>query len=80
GGQAEFRAQTAGTTTAGGYTVPTELAKFLSEAQKATGPMYDEDICTVIPTASGNSIKLPTVDDTATTAEAHSEGVALTDD
>lgn len=79
-GQAEFRAQTAGTAAAGGYTVPTELAKFLSEAQKATGPMYDEDIVTVIPTNGGNPIKLPTIDDTASTAEAHTEGAALTDD
>lgn len=76
----EQRAQTAGTTAAGGFTVPTELSTTLVRAMKAWGPMYDEDICTVISTASGNSIKLPTVDDTGKTGGAHIEGAALTDD
>lgn len=76
----EFRAQTAGTTTAGGFTVPTELANEIVKTMKAWGPMYDEDICTVMTTASGNPIKIPTVDDTAVTAEKHTEAVALTDD
>ncbi len=76
----EQRAQTAGTTTAGGYTVPTELSTLLVRAMKAWGPMYDEDICTVIQTTSGNPIKMPTVDDTSKSAAAHTEGSALTDD
>lgn len=78
----EFRAQTTtgGSGTAGGYTVPTELANFIVKSMKAWGPMYSEDICTVINTASGNAIKIPTVDDTASTAEKHTEGTALTDD
>jgi HK97 family phage major capsid protein len=78
----EFRAQTTtgGSGTAGGYTVPTELANFIIKSMKAWGPMYDEDICSVVNTASGNAIKIPTVDDTSVTAEKHSEGVALTDD
>ncbi len=75
----EFRAQTT-TGAAGGYTVPTELAAFIVKAMKAWGPMYDEDICTVLNTASGAPIKIPTVDDTAVTAEAHTEGTPLTDD
>ena len=79
-GRAEFRAQTAGTTTAGGFTVPTELMQQIEIAMKAHGPMYDEDICTVISTSSGNPLKLPTVDDTSVTAEKHTEGTALTDD
>ncbi|MBX3536443.1 MAG: phage major capsid protein [Chelatococcus sp.] len=78
--KAEFRAQTVGTTTAGGYTVPTELADFIVKSMKAWGPMYDEDICTTINTSTGNAIKIPTVDDTASTAEDHTEGAALTDD
>jgi len=77
---AEKRAQTAGTTTAGGYTVPTELAQIIVKSMKAWGPMYDEDICTVFNTSSGNPMKLPTVDDTAVAAVSHTEGVALTDD
>lgn len=77
---AEKRIQTAGTTTAGGYTVPVELANVIIETMKAWGPMYDEEICTVMSTASGNQINLPTVDDTAVTAVKHTEGTALTDD
>jgi len=76
----EARAQTAGTTTAGGFTVPTTLADFIILSMKAWGPMYDEAICTPINTASGNSMKVPTVNDTASTAEAHTEATALTDD
>lgn len=75
----ELRAQTAGTTTAGGYTVPTELDANVIRSMKAWGPMYDEDICTVISTASGAPLKLPTVDDTAVTAGAHTEAAALGD-
>ncbi|BBF70196.1 phage major capsid protein [Sphingomonas bisphenolicum] len=76
----EERMQTAGTTTAGGYTVPTELAGFIDKAMKDWGPMYDEDICTVVSTTSGNPIKIPTVDDTAKSAGTHTEGTQLTDD
>lgn len=76
----ESRAQTAGTTTAGGYTVPTELMNQIAKAMKAWGPMYDEDVATSITTSSGNPMKLPTVDDTAVVAVAHTEGTALTDD
>lgn len=76
----ESRAQTAGTTTAGGFTVPTELIPMIDRAMKAWGPMYDEALCTVITTGSGNPMKLPTVDDTAVTAEPHTEAAALTDD
>ena len=78
-GVAEFRAQTAGTTTAGGFTVPTELANQIIKSMKAWGPLYDEDVCTTMNTASGNPIKIPTVDDTAVTAVAHTEATALTD-
>lgn len=76
----ESRAQTAGTTTAGGFTVPTTLANFIDRAMKAWGPMYDEDICSTISTSSGNAMKIPTVDDTSVTAAAHTEATALTDD
>lgn len=76
----ERRMQTAGTTTAGGYTVPTELASFIDRAIKDWGPMYDEAITTQLVTGSGNPIKIPTIDDTAKTAGAHTEGTALTDD
>ncbi len=77
--QDEFRAQSVGTSTAGGYTVPTELASQIIISMKAWGPMYDEAICTELNTASGNPIKIPTTDDTGVTAVAHTEGTALTD-
>lgn len=79
-GAAEFRTQTAGTSTAGGFTVPTELLNEIEKAMKAHGPMYDTDICRVITTSGGGSLKLPTVDDTAQSGGAHTEGAPLTDD
>ena len=79
GGATEFRAQTAGTTTAGGFTVPTELSNILIRAMRAWGPMYDEDICTVITTTGGNPIRIPYVDDTSSTAGGHTEAAALAD-
>jgi HK97 family phage major capsid protein len=76
----EKRIQTAGTAAAGGFTVPTELASIIVRTMKDWGPMYDEDICTVLNTASGNPIKLPTIDDTAKSGAKRAEGDALTDD
>lgn len=78
-GVAEFRGQsTSGT--AGGYTVPTDLATTIDKTLKMWGPMYDEAICNVITTASGNAIDFPKVDDTAVAVAQHSEGAAMTDD
>ncbi len=76
----EQRAQTTGTNTAGGYTVPTEMQAILIKSMAAWGPMYDEDVCTVIMTESGTSIQLPTVNDTAKTGVASTEGTTFTDD
>lgn len=81
--EAEKRVQvsTQGTsTTAGGYTVPVELSNVLVKSMKMWGPMYDEDICTTISTSNGVTIKIPTVNDTASTVVQHTEGAALTDD
>jgi HK97 family phage major capsid protein len=80
---AEFRVQTAGTTTQGGYTVPVTLANFIIKSMVAWGPMYDPGICTEILTTSGEQINIPTIDDTAVTVVRHlaaGEGVALVDD
>jgi HK97 family phage major capsid protein len=79
-GVAEFRAQTAGSNGAGGYTVPTELVASISETMKMHGPMYDEAICTVITTASGNPLDFPKVDDTGVAVVQHTEAGAMTDD
>lgn len=75
----EKRAQVVGTSTAGGYTVPVELANQIVKSMKAWGPMYDPGITNEITTSTGAVINIPTVDDTASTAGAHSEGTALTD-
>lgn len=76
----EQRALVAGTNSAGGYTVPTELQNILIRTMKDWGPMYDEAICTVMVTASGNVLTMPTVDDTAKGAAAHTEAGSVTDD
>ena len=76
----ETRIQKTATSAAGGYTVPTELADFIEKSMIATGPMYSSDLFTVLNTAGGQGINIPTVDDTAVTAVAHTEGGAVTDD
>ena len=76
----ESRIQVTGTNSAGGYTVPVELANFIDQAMAAYGPMYSEDICTTLNTSTGATFNIPTVNDTAVTAVAHTEGTALTDD
>jgi len=76
----EYRVQTGGTTTAGGFTVPTELATFIEKAMIATGPMYGNELFTVINSADGRTFNIPTVDDTTVAAEAHTEGTQPTDD
>jgi HK97 family phage major capsid protein len=77
---AESRAQTVGTAAAGGYTVPVELANELVKSMLAWGPMYDDNVARVINTPSGHTIKLTTVNDTASTAEPRAEMTAITDD
>ena len=78
--KAEFRMQVTTSGGPGGYTVPVELNDEIIKTMKDWGPMYDDAICTVLNTASGNQINLPTIDDTSVTAEKHTEGTALTDD
>lgn len=76
----EHRAQTSGTNSAGGFTVPTELQNILIRSMLAFGPMYSEDVATVITTTGGGELQMPTVNDTAVTAGVHTEGATLTDD
>jgi len=76
----EYRVQTGGTNSAGGFTVPTELATFIEKAMIATGPMYGNEFFTVINTVAGNPFNIPTVDDTTIATEAHTEGTQPTDD
>lgn len=78
-GATELRIQST-TNTAGGYTVPVTLANFIVKSMAMWGPMYEEGICTTIPTSSGEQINIPTIDDIAVTIVKHTEGTALTDD
>ncbi|MBV9549099.1 MAG: phage major capsid protein [Alphaproteobacteria bacterium] len=77
-GASEFRVQST-SNAAGGYTVPTTVAALVIKSMAAWGPMYDPGVCTEIVTGGGESIKLPTVNDTSVTAIANTEGSALTD-
>lgn len=76
----EQRAQTAGSNTAGGFTVPTELQTEIIRTMRAWGPMYDPAITSEIVTSSGYSLQYPTVNDTGNTAASSAEGVTLADD
>lgn len=76
----DTRAQVGSSNSAGGYTVPTELYGEIIKTMKLWGPLYDENVCTVMQTPGGGEIALPTVDDTTNEAGAHTEGAALTDD
>ena len=76
----EKRAQTSGTDSAGGFTVPEELANILIKSMLAWGPMYDPGVTQELVTSGGGKITMPTVNDTAVTAGAHTEGATLTDD
>ncbi|WP_114286017.1 phage major capsid protein [Candidatus Halocynthiibacter alkanivorans] len=60
----EARAQIAGVQAAGGYLVPDEMHQELIKVLAAWGPMYDDNICTVLPTTGGGTMPLPSVDDT----------------
>lgn len=78
--QGEKRTQVSTSGAAGGFTVPTTLAGFINVAMAAHGPMWDENVATVITTASGETIVLPGVDDTASEDTIHTQGDELTDD
>lgn len=78
-GKVEARAQTTANT-AGGYSVPEEMLREITRSMLAFGPMYDPGVTREIVTNGGNPMPWPTVDDTASTAGAHTEGATLTDD
>lgn len=77
--KAEHRAQTT-TNAAGGYSIPEQMMQRVIVSMKAFGPMYDPGVTTEIVTSGGNPMPFPTVNDTAVTAGAHTEGATLTDD
>lgn len=70
----ETRAQTKGTTTAGGYLVPTTTANKIVERMKAFGGLAEE--AENLTTSSGEAMNWATEDDTGNTAEIVAEGAA----
>lgn len=77
---AEIRAQSTGTDSAGGYTVPTEFSGEIDKAMAAWGPMWDANIVRELNTSNGRQIDWPTVDDTGNTGRSKAENAAVDDD
>lgn len=76
---AEYRAQSVGTGSAGGFVIPQGFSGSLEEFLKAFGGM--RQVARMFPTPAGNDIPWPTVDDTANVGEllAENTGAALQD-
>lgn len=75
----ENRAQSAGTNSEGGFTVPTELIPELIKSMANYSPMFDENITRQLVTASGNPITMPTTNDTANLATLLGENTAASE-
>lgn len=73
----EQRAQTAGGTTAGGFTVPDELMREIEVSLLAFGGMFGAS--TRIRTATGADLPIPTVNDTAQVGEIIAENTTAND-
>lgn len=77
--RAEYEGRAQGTgTTAGGYTIPTDLANELVKSLAAWGPMLDPGITRQIVTAGGQTIYWPTVNDTSNVGVRLAENTAAT--
>lgn len=74
----EVRAQTVGTTTAGGYTVPQGFTPELVRSMLAWGPMMDATLVREIATDSGNPLPVPTTNDTGNVGVLLAEATAAT--
>jgi HK97 family phage major capsid protein len=72
----DLRALSVGTATAGGSAVQNEANRAFDLAEKWFGPM--RQLATVYQTTTGAPLPVPTVDDTANTAEIVAEGSAIT--
>lgn len=74
---AEGRAQSVGTTTAGGYLVNYEFGSGIEAARRAFGGMLS--VSTVYPTQSGADLLLPTVDETGVSGSILSENSQISE-
>jgi HK97 family phage major capsid protein len=79
-GAQEYRAQNTGSSSQGGFLVPTTLANHINIAVAAHGPMMDPGIATEINLPNGAAFDLPKVEDTNQEANAHTEGDDPVDD
>ncbi|MCV9965727.1 phage major capsid protein [Pararhizobium sp. BT-229] len=61
----EERGQSVGTQTQGGYLVPGVFQAELVKSLKAWGPMLDPGVTRMLPTSTGATITMPTMNDTA---------------
>jgi HK97 family phage major capsid protein len=73
----EGRAQSVGTTTAGGYLVNYEFGSGIEAARRAFGGMLS--VSTVYPTQSGADLLLPTVDETGVSGSILSENASISE-
>ncbi len=75
--QVEGRAQSVGTSSAGGYLVNTEFGTGIEAARRAFGGMLS--VSTIFPTASGANLLLPTVDETGVSGSILSENAQISE-
>lgn len=75
--QAEARAQSVGTASEGGYLVPVGFRNLLEEATKAYGGVRLG--AQIMRTATGNTINMPTVDDTSNVGAIIAENTTVSD-
>lgn len=76
----EVRAQSVGTDSAGGYTVPEDFSNEIDRAMADWGDMWNGDIVRVLTTSNGRDLPWPTVDDTTKTGRIKAENAAVDDD
>ncbi len=76
----EHRAQSAGTNSEGGFTVPEELIPELIKSMVAYSPLFDENITRQLVTSAGNPLTMPTTNDTGNTAVLLAENAAASED
>jgi HK97 family phage major capsid protein len=73
----ESRAQSVGTTTAGGFLVAQEFGNFVEAARRAFGGMLA--VSTVYPTSSGADLLLPSVDETGVSGAILAENTQISE-
>lgn len=76
----EHRAQSVGTDSAGGFTVPTDFVNELIVSMQAYSPMFDGNVTRQLVTASGNPLEMPSLNDTTNVAVLLAENTGASED